>query len=97
MVVATPTPMSAMPGRAKGSPRISLERSVTHALAARIAAGPPAVLRLAKHMLNRAAASDLTAALDLEAFSQGVAITGEDHQEGLAAFFEKRAPRFTGR
>lgn len=69
----------------------------TRALAERIAAGPPAVLRLAKHMLNRAASSDLAAALDLEAFSQGLAITGEDHQEGLRAFFEKRAPRFTGR
>lgn len=77
-------------------PAAELE-TVTRALAAKIAAGPPAVLRLAKHMLNRAAASDLGAALDLEAFSQGIAITGEEHQEGLAAFFEKRPPRFTGR
>jgi len=69
----------------------------TRALAERIAAGPPAVLRLAKHMLNRAAASDLRAALDLEAYSQGIAISSEDHQEGLQAFFEKRPPRFTGR
>ncbi|MGH7393326.1 MAG: enoyl-CoA hydratase/isomerase family protein [Candidatus Rokuibacteriota bacterium] len=71
-------------------------RAATRALAARIAAGPPAVVRMAKHMLNRGAASDLRAALDLEAFSQGVAITGEDHQEGLRAFFDKRPPRFTG-
>lgn len=71
-------------------------RPVTRALAARIAAGPPVVLRLAKHLLNRAAASDLAAALDLEAFSQSIAISGEDHQEGLRAFFEKRPPRFTG-
>jgi 2-(1,2-epoxy-1,2-dihydrophenyl)acetyl-CoA isomerase len=71
--------------------------AATRALAERIAAGPPAVLRMAKHMLNRAAAGDLRAALDLEAYSQALAITGEDHQEGLQAFFEKRAPRFTGR
>jgi 2-(1,2-epoxy-1,2-dihydrophenyl)acetyl-CoA isomerase len=71
--------------------------SVTRALAERIATGPPAVLAMAKHMLNRAAASDLASALDLEAFSQGLAITGEDHREGLEAFFQKRAPRFTGR
>ena len=67
------------------------------ALAEKIAAGPPAVLRLAKHMVNRAATSDLAAALDVEAFSQGLAIAAEDHQEGLRAFFDKRPPRFTGR
>jgi 2-(1,2-epoxy-1,2-dihydrophenyl)acetyl-CoA isomerase len=69
----------------------------THALAAKIAAGPPGVLGLAKHMVNRAATSDLAAALDVEAYSQGLALAADDHQEGLAAFFEKRAPRFTGR
>lgn len=71
--------------------------ATTGALAAKIAAGPPAVLRLAKHLVNRAATSDLAAALDLEAFSQGLAISSEDHREGLAAFFDKRAPRFVGR
>jgi 2-(1,2-epoxy-1,2-dihydrophenyl)acetyl-CoA isomerase len=72
-------------------------RAVTRALAEKIAVGPPAVQRMAKHMLNRAATSDLPAALDLEAYSQGLAIAGDDHQEGLAAFFDKRAPKFTGR
>ena len=70
--------------------------ATTRALAERIAAGSPAVLRLAKHMLNRAAVSDLPAALDLEAYSQALSIPTEDHQEGLRAFFEKRAPKFTG-
>lgn len=69
---------------------------VTRELAERIAAGPPAVQRLAKHMVNRAATSDLAAALDLEAYSQGLAIASDDHQEGLAAFFDKRPPKFTG-
>ena len=77
-------------------PAAELERE-TRALAEKIAAGPPAAQRLAKHMLNRAATTDLAAALDLEAYSQGLSITSDDHQEGLAAFFEKRAPRFTGR
>ena len=77
-------------------PVAELER-VTRALAEKIAAGPPGVLRLAKHMVNRAATTDLAAALDLEAYSQGLAVASEDHQEGLAAFFEKRPPKFTGR
>ena len=77
-------------------PAADLARA-THALAEKIAAGPPAVLKMAKHMVNRAATSDLASALDLEAFSQGIAIASEDHQEGLAAFFEKRPPKFTGR
>jgi 2-(1,2-epoxy-1,2-dihydrophenyl)acetyl-CoA isomerase len=72
-------------------------RAVTWALAEKIAGGPPAVQRMAKHMLNRATTSDLAAALDLEAYSQGLAIAGDDHQEGLAAFFDKRPPRFSGR
>lgn len=66
-------------------------------LAGRIAAGPPKTLALAKRLLNRSASLDLAGALDLEAFSQAIAIESEDHQEGLRAFFEKRAPNFTGR
>ncbi len=77
-------------------PVADLEKT-TRALAEKIAAGPPGVLRMAKHMVNRAATSDLAAALDLEAFSQGMAIAGDDHQEGLTAFFDKRSPKFTGR
>jgi 2-(1,2-epoxy-1,2-dihydrophenyl)acetyl-CoA isomerase len=77
-------------------PAAELE-AVTRALAAKIAAGPPAVLRMAKDLVNRAASCDLAEALDREAFAQALAIVGEDHQEGLRAFFDKRAPRFTGR
>ena len=77
-------------------PAAELEK-VTWALAEKIAAGPPGVLRLAKNMVNRAAVSDLASALDLEAYSQGIALAGDDHQEGLAAFFETRQPKFTGR
>ena len=68
--------------------------SVTRALAQRIAQGPTKVQAMAKHMLNRAASTDLESALDVEAFSQAIAITGPDHREGLAAFFEKRPPKF---
>jgi 2-(1,2-epoxy-1,2-dihydrophenyl)acetyl-CoA isomerase len=71
--------------------------SATRALAEKIAAGPPLALRMAKDLVNRAAASsDLETALNLEALSQSIAITSDDHREGVAAFFEKRAPRFNG-
>jgi 2-(1,2-epoxy-1,2-dihydrophenyl)acetyl-CoA isomerase len=68
--------------------------ATTRALAARIAEGPPEALAMAKHMVNRAASTDLAAALDVEAFSQAIASTSAEHREGLAAFFEKRPPRF---
>jgi 2-(1,2-epoxy-1,2-dihydrophenyl)acetyl-CoA isomerase len=77
-------------------PAAELERA-TRALAEKIVTGPPVAQRLAKHMVNRAATSDLAAALDLEAYSQGLASASDDHQEGLAAFFDKRTPKFTGR
>ncbi len=72
-------------------------RQATLALAGRIAEGPPKVLALAKHLLNRSANLDLPGALELEAFAQSHALTSEDHQEGLRAFFEKRPPKFHGR
>ncbi len=70
--------------------------STTRELAEKIAAGPPLALRLDKQALNRAASSDLVAALEVEALSQGLAVASDDHQEGVAAFFEKRPPEFSG-
>ena len=58
--------------------------------------GPPLALRLDKQALNRAASSDLAAALEVEALSQGLAVASDDHREGVAAFFEKRQPKFSG-
>lgn len=72
-------------------------RSATLELARKIAQGPPKALALAKQLLNRAASSNLDAALDREAFAQAIALTTEDHQEGLVAFFDKRRPRFAGK
>lgn len=72
-------------------------RRATLALAEKIAAGPPLALRLDKRMLNRAASTDLASALEVEAFSQGLAIASEDHREGISAFFDKRPPKFSGR
>jgi len=70
--------------------------SETRALADRIAAGAPLAMALTKSALERAATIDLETALDGEAKLQGIAGASADHAEGLAAFREKRAPRFTG-
>jgi len=69
----------------------------TQALARRIAAGPPRALAMAKSLLNRSLQVDLDTSLAWEALGQGLMATSEDHREGLAAFFEKRPPRFGGR
>lgn len=68
----------------------------TLALARRIAEGPPRVHATAKALLNRSLDLDLDTSLAWEALAQGIMIESEDHREGLAAFFEKRPPRFTG-
>jgi enoyl-CoA hydratase/carnithine racemase len=76
-------------------PAADLERE-TYALAQRIAEGPPRALAAAKALLDRAGGLDLESALHWEALTQGMMIASRDHREGLAAFFEKRAPRFSG-
>lgn len=65
-------------------------------LAARLAAGAPLATTLTKRLLRAAADHDLDAALAAEASAQGQAGSSLDHAEGLAAFIEKRVPRFTG-
>jgi len=66
------------------------------AMAARLAALAPRALALTKHALDRAWGQDLGTTLDDEAYLQGIAGATADHAEGLAAFLEKRPPRFTG-
>ena len=71
--------------------------SVTLDLARRVADGPPRALAMAKSLLDRSLHCDLETSLHWEGLAQGVMIESEDHREGLAAFFEKRRPRFSGR
>jgi len=66
------------------------------AFAEKLAKGPPIALRLAKHVLNRAADVPLEAALEAEAMAFGHVTSTEDIFEGIQAFMEKREPKFKG-
>jgi 2-(1,2-epoxy-1,2-dihydrophenyl)acetyl-CoA isomerase len=65
-------------------------------VAARLAAGAPRAIALTKRALNASWDRDLEAALEDEAHLQDMAGRTKDHAEGLAAFMDKRPPRFTG-
>ena len=66
-------------------------------LATRLADGPTATIGLTKRLLNLAEEATLEEALEAEAALQELAGRTADHAEGVAAFAEKRDPRFTGR
>ena len=67
-----------------------------HALAARLAAGAPRALALTKRALDASWDATLEEQLEAEAVLQGAAGATADHAEGIAAFIERRPPRFTG-
>jgi 2-(1,2-epoxy-1,2-dihydrophenyl)acetyl-CoA isomerase len=65
--------------------------------AAKLAVGPPLALAMTKRMLNNSAHVTLEEALDDEGAAQTVNFSTKDTAEAMAAFLEKRAPRFMGR
>lgn len=67
------------------------------ALAGRLAGLPTQALGRIRQTLHRSFESDLAAALEAEATGQTLCGYTQDHKEGIAAFFEKRDPAFTGR
>lgn len=64
------------------------------ALAQELAAAPPVAAAGIKRALAAAQRNDLAAQLDLETEHQLAAFSSADAAEGLAAFFEKRPPKF---
>jgi 2-(1,2-epoxy-1,2-dihydrophenyl)acetyl-CoA isomerase len=66
-------------------------------MAARIAAGPLTSFRYMKANVNLAASTDFRTLLDREAETHTRCGMTEDHREGVRAFMEKRAAKFTGR
>ncbi len=67
------------------------------AMAKRFAAGPAMTYRLIKEAARASEGHDLKTQLALEANLQRKAGASEDAAEGVAAFREKRAPRYKGR
>lgn len=63
--------------------------------AAELARGPVRAMGYTKRTFNKAILPELDAVLDYEAHVQEIAGRGRDHQEGLAAFLEKRDPEYT--
>jgi 2-(1,2-epoxy-1,2-dihydrophenyl)acetyl-CoA isomerase len=66
------------------------------ARAGALAAGPTVAYRLVKQALRASPGNGLEAQLALEAQLQGEAGETADFREGVAAFLEKRAARFSG-
>jgi 2-(1,2-epoxy-1,2-dihydrophenyl)acetyl-CoA isomerase len=67
------------------------------ALCVQLAAGPTVALGLIKRALDAAETNDLDAQLDLERDLQREAGFSPDYAEGVRAFVEKRAAKFSGR
>ena len=66
------------------------------AMAARLGSMAPRAVALTKRALESSWTASLEDQLELEAELQGIAGATTDHAEGIAAFMEKRPPRFTG-
>jgi len=66
-------------------------------LARRLADGPTLAYGATKTLLSREQDMDLSSAIELEAFTQALLMTTEDHAEFYKAFTGKRPPEWKGR
>ena len=65
--------------------------------AARLKALAPWGLAMTKEMLNRAASTDYSSAIEMEAFTQTLLMTADDFREFHAGFTGKRPSEYRGR
>jgi enoyl-CoA hydratase/carnithine racemase len=70
--------------------------SEARALAERVCRQPPDVLRMTKRLMREAQIGSFESIMEMSGAMQALAHTTADHQEALAAFFEKRPPAFRG-
>ncbi|HEY4106114.1 MAG TPA: enoyl-CoA hydratase-related protein [Polyangiaceae bacterium] len=77
----------------------SAERVLPEAkkLAAALAEGPPLALAAIKRAVRESASSSLKDALEREKREQSALLKSHDFREGVAAWAEKRAPKFSGK
>jgi enoyl-CoA hydratase/carnithine racemase len=73
----------------------TLEKAVS--LARRLAGQAPLAVRLIKRAINEGVDSDLMGGLAVEREAVIEALQSDDSREGVAAFLEKRQPRFEGK
>ncbi|TMF28931.1 MAG: enoyl-CoA hydratase family protein [Chloroflexi bacterium] len=71
--------------------------SVVAEQAGRLKELAPWGLAMTKQMLNRAASTDYSTAIDMETFTQTLLMTADDFREFHAGFTGKRKPEFRGR
>jgi len=76
-------------------PHDELDKNVAE-LAGRLAALPPIQLSVSKRLLNQSFSVSMADALEFEDIAQALNFSSADTAEAMAAFVQKRDPKFTG-